>query len=55
MGKLQNNFEPSGRDEKLKWDLHKASLELHKNLKQNRKEKHKKTQGKKLKYAGHLY
>jgi len=55
MEKFQNNFQPSGKDEEKKWNAHKEMLQFHKDIKQARKELHKRTGGKKLKYAGHLY
>ena len=52
---MQNDYQPSGREQQAIWDEHKKMLESHKEIKQARRELHKRTQGKKLKYAGNLY
>jgi hypothetical protein len=49
-----NNYQPSGLEEKAVWDEHQAMLEKHKQTRAAKRELHKRTGGRKLKYSGRL-
>lgn len=52
---LSPEYAETLREREARHARHERMLKSHINLKQERKEQHKRTGGKKLKYSGHLY